>query len=143
MYFSDIEPFCHLYLSDFCKELRFSFLHFFFYRSSYIEIPSNIVIREVYFKLSGTISGLKTLTVENKGYFLMTSDANTANEPIGTLHVTNISARAGSQIDFLKTENGSWITVNLTNIVVNSKGNVRTNNLLLYAVNVTVDLSGK
>lgn len=100
-------------------------------------------MREVYLKLGGTISGLETLAVENKGYFLMTSDANTMNQPIGTLHLTNISARAGSQVEFMKTANGIRVEVNLTNLVVNSNGNVRTNDLLLHAMNVTVDLSGE
>ena len=97
-------------------------------------------MREVWAEINGTIIGLDDMSVENKGELYIWSYANTEGLPEGSLRLTNISVRAGGKFEPLTAE--KVININVTRVIVNGNGYVRTNYLELHAINVTIDLSG-
>ena len=80
------------------------------------------------------------ITVENGGELYVWSYARTEGYPVGEIHCTNISIRAGGKFEPLTAI--EQIKLVVTRVVVNGNGYFRTNSLYLDAVNVTIDLSG-
>ena len=98
-------------------------------------------MREVWAEINGTIIGLDDISVENEGELYIWSYANTEGHDEGTLKLTNISVRAGGKFEPLTAV--KVMTINVTRVLVNGNGYVRTNHLQLHSINVTIDLSGK
>ena len=109
-------------------------------RGSHILIPDRVTLRDVWVELNATIIGMDEITVENGGRLYVWSYARTHGKPVGEIHCTNISVRAGGKFEPLTAEHQMKLVV--IRIVINGNGYMRTNSLHLKAVNVTVDLSG-
>lgn len=99
-----------------------------------------MTLREVWVEINGTIEGMDVINVENDGELYIWSYANTDKYDEGQLLATNISVRAGGKFEPLTAE--KQMKLNVTRLVINGNGYVRTNNLQLSATNVTIDLSG-
>ena len=110
-------------------------------RYSTLEIPDRITMREVWGEFNGTIIGLDDIAVENEGELYIWSYANTQGSPVGTINVTNITVRAGGKFEPLASDR--QIVIEVVRMIINGKGYVRTNNMHLFATNVTIDLSGR
>ena len=92
-------------------------------------------------EINGTVEGMDDITVENKGKLFIWSHANTDGEPTGVITATNISVKAGGKFEPL-TSGDHQMKLKLTRLVVNGNGYLRTNELQVDSVNITVDLSG-
>lgn len=99
-----------------------------------------MTLREVWVEINGTIEGMDVINVENDGELYIWSYANTDGYNEGQLLATNISVRAGGKFEPLTAE--KQLKLNVTRLVINGNGYVRTNNIQLSATNVTIDLSG-
>ena len=103
-------------------------------------IPDRVTLRDVWVEINATVSGMGEITIENAGELYIWSYARTEGYPAGEFHTTNISIRAGGKFEPLTVETQMKLVA--VRVVVNGNGYLRTNNLYLDAVNVTVDLSG-
>ena len=114
---------------------------FFFDRGSYANLPNRIVMRDTWMELNGTFTELGELTVENGGKLYIWSLANTKGKPVGEIHCINITVKAGGKFEPLTAVDQMKLVA--TRVEVKGYGYMRTNNLHLKTVNLTIDQSGK
>jgi hypothetical protein len=100
-----------------------------------------MTLREVWSEINGTIEGMDVIAIENEGELYIWSYANSDGYEEGQLKATNISIRAGGKFEPLAAV--KQMKLNVTRLVINGNGYLRTNNLKLGATNITIDLSGK
>ena len=105
-----------------------------------MELPTRVTIRDVWLALNCTLTGMDEIAVENNGELYIWSYANTAGQPRGVIVATNITVRAGGKFEPLAAD--KTLQINVTNLIVNGNGYLRTNDLVVYAYQLTIDLSG-
>ena len=102
-----------------------------------------VTMREVWLYLNGTIEGAKDFTIENDAQLYIWSYAKSHGYPEGTIHAANISVRAGGKFEPLTVDGATArMTLQLTNLIINGRGYVRSNDLKVITTNLTIDLSG-
>ena len=108
-----------------------------------MKVPRRVTMREVWMEMNGTLEGTEDFTVENAALLYIWSHANTLGAPKGVIQLANLTIRAGGKAEALSAADGTArMTLNLTNLVINGRGYMRTNDIVINAENVTIDLSG-
>lgn len=106
-------------------------------------IPPRLSMRDVWFNVKGTFSHSLELFVDSGGSLAMWSEGNSADHPVGTFKLTDITIRANGKISWFSSDDFPEMTVLLRELKINAGGEVKTNRLILEAENITIDTSGK
>lgn len=112
------------------------------YRNGSIEVPSRLSLREVWMEVNGTLSEAGDYVIDRNGELYLWSAAHSKDEREGVFEFGNISVRSRGQLYLTSEPPDSQIVLNATRFVVNAGGVVKANNLLVSAVNATVDVGG-
>lgn len=112
------------------------------YRNGSIEVPSRLSLREVWMEVNGTLSEAHDYVIDRSGELYLWSAAHSKDEKAGVFVFGNISVRSRGRLYLSSQPQGDQIILNTTRFVVNAGGVVKANNLLVSAVNATVDVGG-
>lgn len=81
--------------------------------------------------------------MDSGGSLSMWSEGNSADHPVGTFKLTDITVRANGEVVWWTSAEFPEMTVLLRDLKINAGGEVITNQLILEAENVTIDTSGR
>ncbi|XP_077861760.1 LOW QUALITY PROTEIN: uncharacterized protein LOC100369350 [Saccoglossus kowalevskii] len=99
-------------------------------------------MRDVWMECNGTLANVADLTVETGGFLYLWSYGSTYNQLDGVYEFGNVTIRADGKFELLTVANYSRMSLGVTLLDVKAGGYVRTNDMKLTAVNVTIDVAG-
>ncbi|XP_070535280.1 uncharacterized protein [Ptychodera flava] len=113
------------------------------YRYGHLELPRRAVMRDVWMEVNGTLSDIEDFTVESGGLLYFWSYGSTRNKIDGVYQFVNMTIRADGKFELLTVADYNRMVLNLTSLMeVKAGGYVRTNDMLVIAENVTIDVAG-
>ena len=111
-------------------------------RGSILDVPVRLTVRDVWMELNCTLERARDITVENNGQLYMWSNGHSAGSDRGTFIFDKVYVRAGGKYEALTADAGARMKLEITTLVINGHGYLRTNEIHIQAENITVDLSG-
>ncbi|XP_070535283.1 uncharacterized protein [Ptychodera flava] len=113
------------------------------YRYGHLELPRRAVMRDVWMEVNGTLADIEDFTVESGGLLYFWSYGSTRNQIDGVYQFVNMTIRADGKFELLTVADYNRMVLNLTSLMeVKAGGYVRTNDMLVIAENITIDVAG-